>query len=722
MVSHASSAPPADCPSWLAGLESSLDEASLELLSRACHAAQEGYAQRRRASGEHYLTHALAVADILAGLQLDAETVAAALLHDIPEVAPPAAEQLESRFGPAVARLVAGVQKMSRLHMLRGERNDDGDVESLRKLLLTIEEDVRALLIRLAERVHDMRTLKHLPEPEQRRRAAQETIDLYAPLANRLGIGQLKWELEDLAFRHLDSATYRHIASLLDERRVDRERFIAEVVESLQQHLGEVAKGAEITGRPKHIFSIRRKMLRKGVDFEHIYDVRAVRVLVNTVTECYTALGVVHSLWPPIPGEFDDYIAKPKNNMYQSLHTAVVGPRGKALEVQIRTFDMHRHAELGVAAHWRYKEGGGDSDLDRTIEWLRRLLDPGESADPGDFMDRIKDALHYDTIHVFTPAGKVIDLPRGATPLDFAYHIHTEVGHRCRGAKVNGRIVPLVTRLENGQQVEILTAKRSVPSRDWLNSALGYLHTARARAKVRLWFKQEHFEENRRHGEGLLEGELRRLDLADFDRESLSRRFNFNQEDDFLSALGRGDVTLGQVVRSIQGSLRSQGRVPRPGRPASAAASTEVTLHGVDNLVTHFAKCCDPSPGDPIVGHITQSHGVAVHHRDCPSLRDCRPERLLEADWGRGARQELWQVRIGIEANDRPGLLRDVTNLVADQGIEVVSLNTATHPADGSVRMTLMVEVSDLSRISRLLTPLEKVPGVHGARRITKAG
>ena len=579
------------------------------------------------------------------------------------------------------------------------------------------------MLIKLAERTHDMRVLKHLPDPEERRRTAQESLDLYAPLANRLGIGQIKWELEDLSFRYIEPDTYQHIARLLDERRIDREQFIAEVTEQLQTSLADAGMQADIYGRPKHIYSIWNKMIRKGLDFEQIYDVRAVRVLVDTLPQCYAALGVVHSLWPPIPGEFDDYIAKPKNNLYQSLHTAVYGPSCKVVEIQIRTREMHHHAELGVAAHWRYKEGGpGDRNFEQRIQALRQALDLGEHAEPDEFLDRLKDVLHYDTIHVFTPKGTVIDLPRGSTALDFAYHIHSDIGNRCRGAKVNGRITPLSQPLENGQQVEVLTAKNGHPSRDWLSPALGYLHTARARSKARQWFKQENFSTNVEEGANILQHELKRLAVTDIGPELISQRFNFSQVDDFYAALGRGDLTVDQVVRSIQGLVRpAQQRRTSPVRSRSQDPPSHVKVQGLGNLVTRIAKCCNPAPGDPIIAVSTVSQGVSIHRQDCPTLAGRPQERLLEADWSSDGRDN-WRVSVHIIAKDRQGLLRDITGLVTAQGLDILVVNTNSNKHSQQADIRLTIELHTLDEVSRLLARLEDLPGVISASRLTNGG
>lgn len=703
----------ADCQQWLESPSPTWSERERAQLLRACTFVSCHYGERKRDSGDTYKEHALAVARLLGTLHLDPTTLVAALLHDCPVADPDAARSIEADFGAETARLVHGLEKMGQVEALGHGSGSEG----LRKLLLSIEEDVRAVLIKLAERTHDMRVAKHLPDPDQRRQLARETMDLYAPLANRLGIGQLKWELEDLSFRYLEPAIYQRIARLLDERRVDREAFIVDVTGTLQTALDQAGVKAEVYGRPKHIYSIWNKMIRKDIDFEQVYDVRAVRVLVDDLKQCYAALGTVHTQWAPVPGEFDDYIAKPKNNLYQSLHTAVYGPAGKVVEVQIRTHEMHHHAELGVAAHWRYKEGGpGDRDFEQRIQALRHALDLGEQADPEEFLHRLKDILHYETIHIFTPKGSIIDLPRGSTALDFAYHIHSDIGNRCRGAKVNGRIVPLNQPLENGQQVEVLTIKSGRPSRDWLNPGLGYLHTARARSKARQWFKQEHYDANVEEGANLLQRELKRLAVESIGPDGLAERFNYRQTDDFLAALGRGDITTDQVARSLQSLLRPAGARRQPAQTAVQPDAVHVKVQGLGNLQTHLAKCCKPTPGDPIVALTTHSQGVRIHRQDCPTLADRPPERLLEASWSIDGR-DRWPVSIAISARDRQGLLRDISGLVSRLGLDIVVVNTQSHREAATADIRITVEVEQLEQVSRLIGQLETVPGVVAAGR-----
>ncbi|HEB99908.1 MAG TPA: GTP diphosphokinase [Thiotrichales bacterium] len=719
---------PADAATWLARLRAFEGE-ERALIERAARTAESAHRGQFRASGEPYLVHALSVADILIGLNMDAEAVAAALLHDVVEDTDLGLEDIEAGFGPVIAQLVDGVTKMGQIGRFRDAvQREQQDAESVRKLLLAMVEDVRVVLIKLADRLHNMRTLKHL-SPERQRRIARETLDIYAPLANRLGIGQIKWELEDLALRYLEPATYRQIAAWLDERRVDRERYIEGVVSRLQQELGTAGIRAEVSGRPKHIYSIWRKMQRKNIDFHQVFDVRAVRVLVDEVADCYAALGVVHGLYHHIPNEFDDYIANPKENNYRSLHTAVVGPGGKTLEIQIRTREMHEHAELGVAAHWRYKEGGRhDSGFEKRIAWLRQLLEwKEEESSATDFVDRFKSESGHERVYVLTPAGEVLDLPRGATPLDFAYYIHTEIGHRCRGAKVNGRIVPLTYELKNGEQVEILTTRQGMPSRDWLSPHLGYLRTPRARAKVRAWFRQQDHEHNLAAGRSILERELGRLGIHKLPWEELARRLGRDSVDDLLVALGKGDLTTSQIATAVNELTRPQPEaepaIPLSARRSGEDAAGDVQIQGVGNLLTHMARCCRPVPNDPIVGYITRGRGVTIHRSDCPNvlrLKGTDSDRIIEVDWGSG-QKETYPVDVMILAYDRSGLLRDITTILASENINVLAVNTYTDRKDYVAHMRLTLEIGNLSELSRVLGRIGQLPNVLEVHRMQQA-
>jgi len=642
-----------DIRHWLAALPHPLSSAEAELIRRACELAAPLYAGQTELTGAPLLQHALGAAAILCEMHMDAETIAATVLHAVPDYQEGWAETLEDRFGANVKMLVEGISRMEHIRQfsempLRGAKGKDKDeaaqqVESLRKMLLAMVQDIRVVLIKLAERTQTMRGLSRA-EAELQRRIAQETRSIFAPLANRLGVWQIKWELEDLSVRYLEPELYKRIARLLDERRTDRETYIAEVIARLRQELGKAGIAADISGRPKHIHSIINKMKRKQVDFDQLYDVRAVRVLVDDVAGCYAVLGLVHDLWQPIASEFDDYIAHPKSNDYRSLHTAVIGPRGLTLEVQIRTQEMHQHSELGVAAHWRYKEGGKtDAQFDEKIAWLRQILEWKEDlAERGDLREQFRNELFHDRVYVFTPQGKVLDLPKGATPVDFAYTVHTELGHRTRGAKVNGGIVPLSYKLQNGQRVEILTVKVGAPSRDWLNPSLGFLQSASARAKVRQWFNHLNFDEDAAQGRAQLERELHRLGITSVNQEKLAQRLHFNKPEDFFAAIGRNEITQPRIAAALREELPT--KVAEPARPATAkpaagpSSETALTVGGVDNLMTRMGKCCTPAPPDTIVGYVTRDRGITIHRVDCPFMQrlpENRRERMLKAQWAK---------------------------------------------------------------------------------------
>ncbi|MFP4647998.1 MAG: RelA/SpoT family protein [Halorhodospira sp.] len=691
-----------------------------KLLERAWYQARAAYGGCLRESGEAYFAHAVYTATILAELGLDAATLAAALVHDLPELDERSGPLLRKELGGEIAELIRGVRRMHGIgnfrdaaeleEAIQGER-----AEGLRKMLLAMARDVRVVFIALAERLHDLRSARGLAEA-QRARLARETRDIYAPLANRLGIWQLKWELEDLAFRYLEPEAYMALAKRLAERRRDREAYIQQVARELQTAMDEAGLRAEVYGRPKHIYSIYRKMQRKGLRFDDLYDLRAVRILVDDERACYAALGIVHGLWTPIPREFDDYIATPKENNYRSLHTAVVGPAGKSVEVQIRTHEMHAEAELGIAAHWRYKEGGKqDAEFERKIAWLRQLLEWGREDEEGDFVDRVRAEVFADRVYALTPDGDVIDLPRGATALDFAYHIHTNLGHRCRGAKINGRIAQLTRQLDNGDRVEILTSREQRPSRDWMNPELGYLYTNRARSKVRTWFRQRDHDKNVAAGRQALEKELRRLGLEEVSTEEVVRRSRYSRTDLFLSALGRGEVTSGQIAALLRDLLLPQ----RPEAPAEwsargvrsrekeAAEEGDITVEGVGNLLTRMARCCAPAPGDAIVGFLTRGSGVSIHRQDCSNveqLRQHEPERLLDVSWQRTPTGRYpVQIHVHADALDEP--LNQITRLCGQEGVRLDGLRTHSEAAEG-YRIEIDVRVSDVHQLSRLMAKL----------------
>jgi GTP pyrophosphokinase len=709
----------------LEDIHEDLSQSDIDLIRRAYDLATVAHADQERASGEPYIVHSLAVAQRLAELHLDPATIAAGLLHDVVEDTIVTIEDLRQDFGQEVAKLVDGVTKLEQIDQLSqmSQRTlEYEEAESLRKMFLAMVDDVRVVLIKLADRLHNMHTLAALPS-SRRKKFARETLDIFAPLANRLGIWQIKWELEDLVLRHLEPATYQEIARLVAERRADREKHVAEIVDILQKTLKREGIQAEVTGRPKHIYSIYKKMERKGVDFDQIYDVRGVRIIVGEVQDCYTTLGIVHSLWSPIPGEFDDFIATPKDNMYQSLHTAVVAPRGKPLEVQIRTHEMHRTAELGIAAHWRYKEQQAKRDVafENKIAWLRSLMDwRQEVADAGEFVDSVKSDIFQDRVYVFSPKGEVFDLPAGSTPIDFAYLVHTEIGHRCRGAKVNGRLVSLNYPLQSGDQVEILTTKRGGPSRDWLTPVLNYTKTARARQKIRQWFRRQNRTENIARGREQLEKELKRLGVNhDQSYESIAKLFGFNKVDDFLAAIGCGDINAQQIATKVLQAQREEHeeelKLPEVAPPPLPTPG--IMVRGVGNLLTRLARCCNPLPGDDIIGYVTRGRGVTIHRKDCLNiLRREDTERFIEVEWGQGI-QQTYPVVIRVIAYDREGLLRDIAGVVADEKINMSAANVATRKKENMATITATIEITDIAQLSRVLAKIDQLPNVLEAKR-----
>ncbi|HVF63315.1 MAG TPA: bifunctional (p)ppGpp synthetase/guanosine-3',5'-bis(diphosphate) 3'-pyrophosphohydrolase, partial [Casimicrobiaceae bacterium] len=635
------------------------------------------------------------------------------------------------REGDEVAGLVNGVARMTQIRaMPPGSPSSTPGVqaENLRKMLLAMVEDIRVVLIKLAERTQALRH-RVANDAAAARALATEVSDLYAPLANRLGVWQLKWELEDLSLRATEPEVYKDIARALDERRLDRQHYIEDVVAELKRELDAANIEAEVTGRPKHITSIRNKMLRKDVGIDSLYDIRGVRILVGDVKDCYAALGIVHNRWTPLPGEFDDYIAKPKANDYRSLHTAVIGPESKALEVQIRTWQMHQHSEYGVAAHWRYKEVGGrharDPGFDAKIAWLRQVLDWKDAiVDAGDWLTEFRESLFADTIYVLTPQGKVIDLPRGATPIDFAYAVHTDLGHRCRGARVDGHMVPLNQRLANGQRVEVTTVKQGGPSRDWLNPELGYVVSHRARAKVRQWFKAQQHDATIAQGRAIVERELARAGASALNLDALAAKAGFPKLDEFFGAAARDDINL----RTIQTAIRALSEpfdTPRDDTPAevttrksrSKGSAEGILIVGVDRLMTGLAKCCKPAPPDPIVGFVTRGKGITIHRASCANLARVRreqPERLIDSNWG-APRDEVFPVDIVVEASDRPGLLRDLSEIFSKEKINVTAVNTLSK--QHLARMAFTLEVRSLAELKRALAQVSEVKGVLGAGR-----
>jgi GTP diphosphokinase / guanosine-3',5'-bis(diphosphate) 3'-diphosphatase len=680
--------------------------------------AIEAHGDQQRASGEPYVTHPIAAAQILAELDIDPTAIEAALLHDVPEDTEYDLPDIEDRFGPEVAQLVDGVTKLSKFSTLSHEQQQ---AENIRKMFLAMAEDIRVVLIKLADRLHNMRTLAALPI-EKQQRIARQTLEIYAPLAERLGIWQVKWELEDLAFKVLEPERFRELAKLLDTRRKARETYIEKAIEELKPRLEAAGIKADLQGRPKHIYSIWKKMQRKSAEFGEIYDVYAIRILVEDVRDCYAALGIVHALWRPIPGQFDDYIAVPKNNLYQSLHTAVIALDGKPLEIQIRTHAMHQVSEVGIAAHWRYKEGSkAERDYDAKLAWLRQLMDwQRDVSDATEFVEGIKLDIFQDQVFVFTPKGDIKDLPAGATPLDFAYRIHTDVGHRTIGAKVNNRLVPLDYRLKNGDIVEVVTTKASHgPSRDWMN----VVRTSHAREKIRQWFKRQERDENIVQGREALDRELRRLartstQVIGGDRLlEVARQLNHDNLDDFYAAIGYGAIGAQSVVMRLGVVDDTQlTTLPTTAPPPQPSKAGGVRVKGVGDLLVRFARCCHPIPGDPIQGFITRGKGVTVHLRTCPTIINEREvSRLIEVEWD-AAPTQTYPIAIRVEAYDRTGILSEITQIVAEAKVNIVAANVNVSP-DHTAIVRATLQVASLSQLARVLARLEQLKDVISVSR-----
>ena len=715
---------------WLSELGERRPQEDVALLREAALVARIAHQGEPAPDGFDRFLSLLHTVDTLDSLKLDIEPLLAAMLSELPGHAAHDAACIQERFGPAVAAMVEQVSRIHELSASGAENVDERGVENLRRLLLGIANDVRAILVVLAKRLQLMRRLKRLP-PEFQRRVARETQMIHAPLANRLGVWQMKWELEDLCLRYLEPDQYIGLARQLDGKRREREAYIADVIQRVRGACAAAKIPVELSGRPKHIYSIWRKMKRKGVDFEQVFDMRAVRALVDTVPQCYEVLGIVHSLWRPVPGEFDDYIAQPKPNGYRSLHTAVVGDDGKPLEVQVRTREMHEHAERGVAAHWRYKESTRkDEELERRIEWMRRWLEQQEDEAPP--LDNVDDDSEYQArrIYVLSPHGKVVELPNGATPVDFAYAIHTSVGHRCRGAKVDGHIAPLVYPLQSGQKVEIITAKEGGPSRDWLNPHSGYLTTNRARNRVRQWFKQQDFGQHVAIGRASLDREVTRLSVAKPDLEKLVTRFNFKTHDDLLAAIGRGELSAIQIANtqaerspsdaSVRADREISEKVRRRMPSRSAGGAGQIVVQGIGDLMTQMAKCCKPVPYDNIVGYITRGRGVTVHRRDCAVVRKMDAEnraRLVDVAWADTQRDSRFLVDIHVLAGDRKGLLRDISSVFANAEIDVLGVNTQSDRKRDRANMRFTAEVADMTQLSRVIDRLAQIPDVIDVHR-----
>ncbi|HLX29814.1 MAG TPA: bifunctional (p)ppGpp synthetase/guanosine-3',5'-bis(diphosphate) 3'-pyrophosphohydrolase [Casimicrobiaceae bacterium] len=731
-VTHAA---PKALGAWLDSLSSVYGDADRERFLVAYEMAQERLGGAATDDGEPWMARALGTATILAAQRFDPGSITAALLIGLPASGQFQRDKIAAAFGGDVATLVEGVARMNSVQAAPVSGTAEqrtAQAENLRKMLLAMVEDIRVVLIKLAERTQALRYLMassvgaaHVAS------VAREVIDVYAPLANRLGVWQVKWELEDLSLRALEPAEYQRVARLLDGRRLDRERYIGEVARTLSGELHAAGLDADVSGRPKHIYSIVSKMRRKQIGIDALYDIRAVRVLVDSVRDCYSALGIVHQLWTPLPGEFDDYIAKPKANNYQSLHTAVIGPEGKPLEVQIRTREMHRHSEYGVAAHWRYKEGDprparSDARFDDKIAWLRQILDWKDAvADTGDWLSAFKSSLFTDSIYVLTPQGKVVDLPRGATPIDFAYAVHTSLGHRCRGARVDGQMVPLDYVLSNGQQVEIIAAKQGAPSRDWLNPDLGYVKSHRARAKVRQWFKAQQHDETIAQGRAMVERELARLGQTALKLDAVAAKAGFARTEDLFAAFARDEINsrqvqsaIAQVAQPMALAAASPAEPEVVTRRSRASGSGQgILIVGVDRLLTGLARCCKPAPPDPIVGFVTRGKGITIHRASCANVARAasrEPERMIEANWG-ATRDELFPVDIVVEATDRQGLLRDISELFAREKINVTAVNTQTR--NHQARMAFTLEVESAVQLKRALRMARDIPGVFSAER-----
>ncbi len=692
-------------------------DADVARLRAAIEFAVEAHGEQKRASGEPYVTHPIASAQVLAELGIDPTAVEAALLHDVPEDTEYSLSDIEERFGGEVASLVDGVTKLGKFSTLSHEQQQ---AENIRKMFLAMADDIRVVLIKLADRLHNMRTLAALP-PEKQLRIARQTLEIYAPLAERLGIWQVKWELEDLAFKALEPTRFRELAKLLDTRRKGRETFIERAIDELKPRLKAAGIEADLQGRPKHIYSIWKKMQRKSAEFGEIYDVYAIRLLVDDLRDCYAALGIVHALWRPIPGQFDDYIAVPKNNLYQSLHTAVIAMDGKPLEIQIRTYAMHQVSEVGIAAHWRYKEGSkAEREYDAKLAWLRQLMDwQRDVSDATEFVEGVKLDIFQDQVFVFTPKGEIKDLPAGATPLDFAYRIHTDVGHKTIGAKVNNRLVPLDSRLKNGDIVEIVTTRAGHgPSRDWLN----IVRTSHAREKIRQWFKRQERDENIVHGRESLDRELRRLartSTAAVGQDKLmevARQLNFDSIDDFLAAVGYGAVGPQSVVMRLGVVDDLQVALPTTAPPPSPARAGGVRVKGVGDLLVRFARCCHPIPGDPIQGFITRGKGVTVHLRSCPTvLNEREVSRLIDVEW-EAAPMQTYPIAVRVEAYDRTGLLSDITQVVAEAKVNILAADVAVGP-DHTAVVRATLEVASVSQLARVLARIEQLKDVTSVTR-----
>lgn len=725
-----------DLEAWLERIEAKTAIVDSEELIRACRIArtaeqESDHPTNTWGEGASAFKTGLEMVEILADLGLDQDALVASVLYRTVREEELALETVRDQFGPKIANLIQGVMRMAAISNRKSTRDsvfgqNETQGEAVRKMLVAMIDDVRVALIKLAERTCAIRAIKHSPAA-RRYRVAREVFDIYAPLAHRLGVGHLKWELEDLAFRYIEPQDYKKIAKLLDEKRLDRQEYIQKVQSLITEEIEKANVNAEIQGRAKHIYSIWRKMKRKNITFSQVYDIRAFRILVPEVRDCYTVLGIVHSMWRHIPREFDDYIASPKQNGYRSLHTAVIGPEGKVVEIQIRTQEMHDDAELGVCAHWLYKgtdakKAGRSLGYEEKVSWLRQVLEwHDELGGIDEMVEELGVDVTVDRIYVMTPDGHVVDLASNATPIDFAYKVHTDIGHRCRGAKVNGRIVPLNTRLKIGDQVEVLTGSEASPSRDWLNTDLGYVNSSRARAKIKHWFKSQDRDINIRDGRDMLLRELRRFNLTDVDMAALAQDVNFADEDSLYAALGAGDIRLMHVVHHAEELTNpKEAKAPSFKAPKKQNHTGDLIIQGVGNMLTTIANCCKPVPGDPVVGFITQGRGVSIHRDDCVNLLQLKtkePERIIDVSWGSEVKT-TYPVELLVSAYDRTGLLKDLMVVLANIGINVISMNTLSNKNENSAQMTITVEVEDLRSLGRIMAQLSKVPNVADVHRV----
>lgn len=701
-----------------------LPDKDVNMLIRACEFARNAHDGQIRKSGAPYIIHPIAVAEILLTMQMDAVTVAAAFLHDVVEDTPVELDEIKKEFGEDTANLVDGVTKLGRI---KYKSKEEQQAENHRKMFLAMAQDVRVILIKLADRLHNMRTLKHLPE-EKQRRIANETLEIFAPLAHRLGIASIKWELEDIALRYINPQQYYRIVNLMQKKRTEREKYIEQVIEEIRGKLRELQVSADISGRPKHLYSIYRKMMRQNKEFNEIYDLLAVRVIVDDIRDCYASLGIIHTLWKPMPGRFKDYIAMPKANMYQSLHTTVIGPNGEPLEVQIRTGEMHRTAEYGIAAHWAYKEGKANTEdhPENKLTWFQEILEWQDSAkDAQEFMESLKMDLFSDVVFVFTPKGDVIELPNGSVPLDFAYRIHSEVGNRCIGAKVNNKIVTLDHPLKTGDIVEVLTSKHSYgPSRDWLKIA----KSSQARNKIRAWFKKEQRDDNVIKGKEMVENELKKqgFELKEaLSQENIAEafnKFNFNNEEDMYAAIGYGGLTPAQLVTRLTEKIRKvreEKSIPDFKQDFAKRKTPDqgISVKGIDNLLVRFSRCCTPIPGDDIVGFITRGRGISVHRNTCPNIvNEEEKDRLINIDWEGDLVQE-YNVDIEITGHDRSGLLNEVLNSVADSKTNIIAV-TGKADKNKVAKISMTIAIHNVSHLQKVVERLKRIKDVYTVRRV----